>query len=892
MASPVKDAKSKAQVNWPGASIHSRGKGWIKHQHPTDPTRFMLDNQVGNTGWHFGDGPFTEAQEVDTAWVNADPILDAPWQKKMVLADYNAYFGPGTQDFNAGQIIQYVHPDSGEDITFEVQQLQWTNDFDQIEAVADPQQITPTSISDDTITWEDAFGTGLDFQWETQTARLSKRLIIDSLSAIGSPPQFIIDGGNPVLRLQFIFQKSSGVEIWIDGVEWDEKSNNPQSTSGDVEFKLASTGETLWYFKQAWISDENFDVDSPTPVQRFRKVANNLFVEVRVPWSWLETASYPVVIDPTIDPQVGASADDAWENATGGVDITVATPNSDNDDEWHAFRWSSVTISNGVTIDVAYIRVQFFHAAYDEPYLTMDFEDGSAPAQFTTGANNISGRTGTTNTEVFDNSNAGANNWVNSDSVVSIIQELEDSYDYSSGAAMVNRMTPVQPASGARDAGIHHYDSSTSVCPILHIEYEEAGGVQNYQSAAGVLTAVGTIVKSGRKPLAGSLTPVGIIAKKTAKTFTGATTAVGVLVKQAQKAFTGSTTASGVLVGRAGKILTGSITASGTLIKSTAKLFVGSVTAAGALVKKTSKIFTGSLTASGVLSTTKVTLLSIGGSVTAVGSLIKQTGKSFVGSVTAVGSLVKQAGKILLGSLTPSGILATTKVTLLSISGSLTLSGILVRQTGKIVLGSLTPAGTLVKQPAKAFTGVVTAAGSLVKQTAISLVGSVTTVGSLATQKITGGYYQVVGGVLTMSGIVVRQTNKIFTGSLTQVGTLVKQTVKAFTGSITAVGSLATQRSAFQVISGAVTMAGGLVKQTSKQTAGIMTMTGSITKRISKSISGVLTTVGTLVRQIIGLPVPDIRIYAIEAENRVYAIAAETRLYSIESEDRIYPIPG
>ena len=352
-----------------------------------------------------------------------------------------------------------------------------------------------------------------------------------------------------------------------------------------------------------------------------------------------------------------------------------------------------------------------------------------------------------------------------------------------------------------------------------------AGGVENYQSAAGVLTPVGTIIKSGRKILIGASTLSGSISKSTTKTFTGSSTLVGILVKQTQKAFTGSTTAVGILVNQAGKNLAGSITASGTLIKSTAKLLTG--------------------------------------------------------SVTAVGALVKQARKVLLGSLTLSGILSTTKATLLSIGGSLTPSGILVKQTGKIVLGSLVTAGTLAKQTAKAFTGSVTAAGSLIKQTAKSFVGSVTAVGILATQKIVGGYYQVVGGALTMSGIVVKQTNKIFTGSVTAAGILVRRIVKAFTGFITAVGALTALKSSFQVIGGALTMAGGLVRQTSKQTAGIITMAGSITKRISIKVSGVLTAVGALARQLLGLPTPYDQTFAIPSENRIYAIAAEVRIYSI-----------
>jgi len=70
MAKPAQDARTKAQSIWPGAVVAERGKGHIKHQHPTEPDRFMLDTQVG-AKWHYGAEPYTEASEIDTAWVTS-----------------------------------------------------------------------------------------------------------------------------------------------------------------------------------------------------------------------------------------------------------------------------------------------------------------------------------------------------------------------------------------------------------------------------------------------------------------------------------------------------------------------------------------------------------------------------------------------------------------------------------------------------------------------------------------------------------------------------------------------------------------------------------------------------------------------------------------------------
>ena len=478
MAKPVKDAKLKAQTIWPGAAVVERGKGSIKHQHPTDPDRFMVDTQVGNVGWHFGDGPFTEANEVDTAWVDAHPILDAPWQKKMVLADYNAYaFREPTLQFDQGQLIEYVHPPSGEAVAFQPMQLQWTNDIDQISAVADPQDVAAT-INDDMLTWANAYGTGIDFQWETQTARLMKYVNIASLADLGSPPQFIIDGGNPVLRVELLFQKSANTEIWVDGVLWDEKSNNPQETVNNVEFRL--DGEPIWWFKapRAWDSGEDNYV---VPIMRLRVSANNLFVEILTPWSWLEAANYPVVVDATVDYQVTASLDDAYEEA-GTMFEAAGSRNTDAAGEFYGARWQGVTIPAGATINAdTYVDGVLHNSGFDEVHVEVYFEDNATPAAFTSTGSDISNRTTTTAHATYgDGSNLGisTNDWFSETSLGVMpaqaqVAELQASYDYSGGAAMVLIFEGINP--DTTDTAVQTYDGNTAYAAKLHIDYTAGG---------------------------------------------------------------------------------------------------------------------------------------------------------------------------------------------------------------------------------------------------------------------------------------------------------------------------------------------------------------------------------------------------------------------------------
>jgi hypothetical protein len=866
MANLAKEARDKAQARWPGATVSARGRNAIVHLHPTDPRRGMIDTTIGPM--HYGAGDNTE---IDTAW---EPSITQPWLWQMVEAAYNVYAGPGTTDFDAGQIIEYVHPASGETVAFQPQQIQWTNDLDMIQAIASPQPVS-SSIDDDTINWQGAYGPGLDFQWIAQTARLGKRLTIANLAAIGAPTQTIIDGGDPVLKLPFIFQKSNAIDIYIDGVLWDEKSNNPQESTGDVEFRLSATGEPLWWFKQAWVEDKSEDVTQPTITQRFRAQAQNLFVEILIPWAWLETAVYPVTVDPSVDYQIAASSDDAAElsgtvyvNDIGARDINQAG-------EFYGFRWPGVTIPDGATIDTAEMDMVIAGSTADNPFHTLDFEDNDTPAAFTTGSSDISNRTGTTETLEFgdgsDLSCPGEGAWLSAlvtlpfPELKTIIQELVDSYDYSSGLAMVARLE-----GDLGDAGDHlrvrSYDFHSSVAAKLHIEYTEGGGTEYQESVAGTLTSSGAIVKqtsvsyagtltsSGTlatlgtfyRALAGTLTSAGTVVKKTAVSYVGTLTSSGVLATSLTfiRSLAGTLTSSGTIAKQTAVSYAGTLTSSGTVetIGSFFRAFEGTLTSSGALVKETATSLAGTLTSSGTL--VKTTLLSLAGTLTSSGTLVKQTAVSYAGTLTSAGTIVKETALSFAGTLTSSGILATTKTALISLAGTLTSSGTLVKKTAVSYAGALTSAGTVIKETAMFYAGTLTSSGSLVRKTITSLAGTLTSAGDLATQFIGGAgtYFKELAGTLTSSGSLTKRTSISLAGTLTSAGTVVKGMFISLAGTLTSTGDLA--RVQWKLLVGTLTSSGTLAKQTAKSFAGTLTSTGTVVKGMAVSLVGTLTSSG------------------------------------------------
>ncbi len=464
MAKPAEKLRNQIQITHPGATVHGRGRNWIRHQHPTDPNKFILDTSIGPI--HYGPG---QDQEINTTFVNADPVADAPWLRKMTTNDFHVFFGPGTQEFDAGQIIKYVHPPTAANVTFQAQSLQWTNDLDQIQQISAPAKIIP-AINDDTLTFTGAYGTGLNFRWQVQTARLAKYLDIVSLASLPTPNATILAGGNPVLNLQFIFQKSAGVDIYIDGQLWNEAPNNPRTTSGNVEFR--SGGQTLWWFKKAWATDQ--DGEAPNVVQRFRKQGPNLLVSVRVPWSWLQAAAYPVTVDPTIDPIVSASADDGAQNGAS-MDITGTQPRLGLITHL-GHRFVLTGPASGDTIDVAYQTTNqpaSFADEVDDVDLYCQATDNAAA--FTTTDNDISNRTSTSAVVTWnpDPIDIGTGDQ-NGPSLVSPIQEVINRAGWSSGNGLALIMIQT-PATSGTDWRVRHYDGSTTECPRLHIEYTAAG---------------------------------------------------------------------------------------------------------------------------------------------------------------------------------------------------------------------------------------------------------------------------------------------------------------------------------------------------------------------------------------------------------------------------------
>ena len=170
--------------------------------------------------------------------------------------------------------------------------------------------------------------------------------------------------------------------------------------------------------------------------------------------------------------RVATGDDDAEEDAAGGVpDLTSSDLElvDDGGDQEIGIRFTGVIVPVGATITNAYVQFtndgETGHTEATNLIFRADVQNN--PGTFTIAPNNVTGRTGTTNSVPWNS----IPQWTPSESVWNspdlsiIIQEIVDGGLWDSGEAMVILIT----GTGHRNA--HSYNGDNLKAPLLHIEY-------------------------------------------------------------------------------------------------------------------------------------------------------------------------------------------------------------------------------------------------------------------------------------------------------------------------------------------------------------------------------------------------------------------------------------
>lgn len=446
--------------------VIGRGNAHIITKHPVTK-KCCYDGQIGG-GWHYGTG-----LETDTAWLPGT----APWNWQMVKAGYNVF---ALSNFKDGQVLKWVDPGSGQYVTFQPMALQWTDALNQIQQISMPRSVA-AQANDDILYWPAAYGAGRNFRYQASPLRLNKQLIIDTASALPSTSY-------DTLELNFIIAVSSGVNIMADvgdgqgSRSWDKKTR--KDTAKAISFQLPG-GAVLWSFAapRAWDSAGN----ETTGSMRLKKSGSSLYVSVRFSKSWIDSilpANYPIVFDPTVDYQVAANGNDAYFGTTWAPTMGFWATSSElkmgtqatNYIWFHGmFRWPTVTIPVGATVDTSYITLYYKSKNGTPQPCVLSFNDADNPNAPTT-YTQANGLTLTTNNISFTPASSGT--WFNSGDISNILNELISSFNYSSGAAMIC-VVRTDPAGSAGWGAVYDYIDVADYAAKLHIEYTEAAASGN-----------------------------------------------------------------------------------------------------------------------------------------------------------------------------------------------------------------------------------------------------------------------------------------------------------------------------------------------------------------------------------------------------------------------------
>ena len=149
------------------------------------------------------------------------------------------------------------------------------------------------------VTYQNTFW-GTDARYTAHSYGLREVFILDAL------PDGVSVGWNETY-LEYTGELSwdDGLSVWADGVEHPDKTFR---TSGDIDFRDISTGESVFYIPAptAWDSGGN----TCELVYDVKVSADKIQYGLRVPYEFLAVAVFPVYIDP-----------DNWVSPTGHNDI-------------------------------------------------------------------------------------------------------------------------------------------------------------------------------------------------------------------------------------------------------------------------------------------------------------------------------------------------------------------------------------------------------------------------------------------------------------------------------------------------------------------------------------------------------------------------------------------
>jgi len=171
----------------------------------------------------------------------------------------------------------------------------------------------------------------------------------------------------------------------------------------------------------------------------------------------------------TLDYQVATGADDGyWYMSFYKTTPKLILGGLSGDPRNIFCRWAGVTIPAGAKITSAYVSFRFYNYSGTPPKCKLYFEDAANPSAVSSASDGDSRVKTTANIDV---TGPTSGEWWDTDSIVSIIQELVDSYDYGAGSAMQMIILGDPSNNFSQQSAYEDGKSDGLWAPKLHIEY-------------------------------------------------------------------------------------------------------------------------------------------------------------------------------------------------------------------------------------------------------------------------------------------------------------------------------------------------------------------------------------------------------------------------------------
>ena len=145
------------------------------------------------------------------------------------------------------------------------------------------------------------FGKGLDLKYSYLNTKLKEELIINSLQELKDKIKSNPDDDD-ILQLGFTvraYNFNSGKELDLKvGNKIFNSTDELSDSSTEEEIEFLDDNKTQFYFSQPFAYDSKESKIELNYTYSISK-SGDLIVKINIPYSWLETASYPIIIDPT-----------------------------------------------------------------------------------------------------------------------------------------------------------------------------------------------------------------------------------------------------------------------------------------------------------------------------------------------------------------------------------------------------------------------------------------------------------------------------------------------------------------------------------------------------------------------------------------------------------------